>query len=139
MLHRLHVLLPLAAVCAFAPAARAALTPEKLRTEYLGNPLGLDATSPRLSWIVTSARAHYDSIRGRIASAWTRKDGAFELAVTIPANTTATVALPATDAAKLREGGRALAEATGVKLLRLENGRAFLEIGSGDYAFRVEP
>lgn len=35
-------------------AAHATLTPERLRCEYLENPLGIDATTPRLSWIVTS-------------------------------------------------------------------------------------
>ncbi len=38
------------------PLVSAALTPAKLRTEYLENPLGLDAPQPRLSWIVTSAQ-----------------------------------------------------------------------------------
>ena len=38
-----------------ATTAHAALTPERLRCEYLENPLGIDATIPRLSWIVTSS------------------------------------------------------------------------------------
>ncbi len=88
---------------------------------------------------LTAARAHYDSIRGRIASRWTKKDGAFELSVTVPANCSATVTLPAIDAAKITESGRALGAADGVKFLRLENGRALVEVGSGDYSFRVAP
>ncbi|MCD9023158.1 glycoside hydrolase family 78 protein [Cohnella silvisoli] len=32
------------------------LTAERLRTEYLDNPLGIDAATPRLGWIVTSER-----------------------------------------------------------------------------------
>jgi hypothetical protein len=32
----------------------AAVTPQNLRCEYLTNPLGLDAGSPRLSWILSS-------------------------------------------------------------------------------------
>ncbi len=41
-----------------------AITPERLRCEYRVNPLGIDATEPRLSWIVTSAE------RGQIQSAY---------------------------------------------------------------------
>jgi len=37
-----------------AGACSAALVSEKLRCEYLVNPLGIDAVSPRLSWIVTA-------------------------------------------------------------------------------------
>ena len=34
----------------------AAVVTENLRCEYLRDPLGIDATSPRLSWIITSSR-----------------------------------------------------------------------------------
>lgn len=37
-----------------ATPAHAGLIAERLRCEYLENPLGIDATVPRLSWIVTS-------------------------------------------------------------------------------------
>lgn len=40
---------------AMSMAVLAALTPNRLRCEYLTNPLGIDDTSPRLSWIVTSS------------------------------------------------------------------------------------
>jgi alpha-L-rhamnosidase len=43
--------------------------------------------------------------------------------------------LPAADAASVTEGGKLLAESQGVKLLRMEGGRAVLEVGSGRYAF----
>ncbi len=42
----------------------AAVVTENLRCEYLTNPLGIDATSPRLSWIITSTR------RGEMQSAY---------------------------------------------------------------------
>ena len=34
----------------------AEMNPENLRCEYLADPLGVDATSPRLSWIVAASR-----------------------------------------------------------------------------------
>ena len=63
------------------------------------------------------------------------KEGVFALDLTIPANTTATVFLPAFTAAVARESGKPAAEAQGVKLLRGEIGEAVFEVQSGDYRF----
>ena len=41
------------------------------------------------------AKAQYDSVRGPIASHWRRDADTFELNVTVPANTSATVHMPA--------------------------------------------
>ena len=43
---------------------------------------------------MTSVRASFNSIRGRIESAWTLEAGTFRWSVRIPANTTATATLP---------------------------------------------
>lgn len=80
-------------------------------------------------------KAHYDSIRGRIASDWRRTADKFELRVTIPANTTATVCLPATSAETIRCGRHSLAATAGVKLVRIENGCATLTVESGVHEF----
>ena len=84
---------------------------------------------------INQVRAHYDSIHGRISSAWKRAGERFELQVTIPANTTATVYLPAVGSASITEDGRKLADATGVKFLRMEGDRAVLSVQSGAYRF----
>ena len=70
------------------------------------------------------------------ASAWKAEGGRFELEVTIPANTTATVYLPTRDAAGITESGKLLAQASGVKFLRSEGDRAVLAVESGSYRFR---
>jgi alpha-L-rhamnosidase len=57
------------------------------------------------------------------------------LNVTIPANTTATVYLPAVNIQSIKEGGRKLPAASGVKSFKMENDRAVIEIGSGHYDF----
>lgn len=88
-----------------------------------------------IDWV----RAHYDSIHGRIASAWKAEGGRFELDVAIPANTTATVYLPARDAANITESGKPLAESEGVKFLRMESDRAVLAIESGSFQFATKP
>lgn len=84
-----------------------------------------------LDWVKDS----YDSIRGRISSEWHQSARKFDLHVTIPANTTATVYLPANDINSITEGGKRLADDAGVKSAKMETGRAVLEIGSGSYHF----
>jgi alpha-L-rhamnosidase len=87
-----------------------------------------------INWV----KAHYDSIHGRIVSNWRRASDAFELETTIPANTTATVYVPATSADKVTEGGKPLAKTRGVKFLRMEGDRAVLAVESGDYRFHSQ-
>jgi hypothetical protein len=76
---------------------------------------------------VTWVKASYNSIRGKIGSDWRRDDGKFTLKVSIPANTTATVYIPAQSASG--------AKCEGATFLRMENGRATFAIESGDYTF----
>jgi alpha-L-rhamnosidase len=57
------------------------------------------------------------------------------LEVAIPANTTATVYLPARGAAGITESGKDLAQASGVKFLRTEGDRVALAVESGSYRF----
>ncbi len=84
-----------------------------------------------LTWV----KARYDSIRGSIASEWKNADGRFQLEVEIPPNTTATVFVPANDAAAVTESGNPAAKAPGVKLLRTESGAAVFAVESGRYRF----
>ena len=90
---------------------------------------------PRPGGRLTGAKASYRSIHGEVASGWRRKDGALELDVTVPANTTATVHVPAKDAAAVTEGGRPAGQAEGVRFLRMDSGAAVYEIGAGTYRF----
>jgi len=55
--------------------------------------------------------------------------------VVVPANTTATVSVPANDAASVTESGKPAGQAQGVKFLRMADGAAVYEIGSGSYHF----
>src|ERR1019366_9668317 len=90
---------------------------------------------PNLVGGLTSASASYDSAHGLILSDWKTKDGRLDLTVTIPANTAATVYLPVTDPASIKEGGKPAADAEGARFLRAEDGRALFEVGSGTYHF----
>jgi alpha-L-rhamnosidase len=84
-----------------------------------------------LTWVKSS----YRSIHGLIVCNWARKDGAFTLDVTIPANTTATVYVPSRRAQSVTEGGRPADAAEGVKYLRTEDGCSVFVVGGGKYSF----
>ncbi|WP_144549232.1 glycoside hydrolase family 78 protein [Bacillus sp. X1(2014)] len=84
---------------------------------------------------VTFAKGHYDSVYGRISSGWELKNGTFNYSVTVPANTTANVYLPATDVNKVKEGGQPIAKAKGVKFIEFKDGKAVYELESGSYEF----
>jgi alpha-L-rhamnosidase len=85
----------------------------------------------RLTWAKTS----YRGIHGPIVSDWRREGDRFALNVTIPANTTATVWVPSAASSNVSEGGRALEQADGVRLLRQDGDRTIVAIGSGTYRF----
>jgi alpha-L-rhamnosidase len=81
------------------------------------------------------AKGHYDSIRGRIESSWNVAEGRLKFDVTVPANTTATVYVPARDAAGVTESGRRATEQAGVQFVRMEEGAAVFLVQSGKYSF----
>ena len=80
-------------------------------------------------------KSHYDSIHGRITSNWRRTENRFELETEIPANTTATVYLPASSADNLTESDKPITKVSGVRFLHIEGGNAVLTVGSGAYRF----
>jgi len=86
---------------------------------------------------VTSARASHKSPYGLIVSDWKKTAKTFELTVTIPANTTATIYLPATAANQLTEDNQPLTQYPELKLLGVAQGRARIQTGSGTYHFVV--
>ena len=90
---------------------------------------------PEIGEGITWAKGHYDSIHGRVGSDWKRSGDQFNWKITVPVNTTATVYLPVMDAATVTESGKPVKQAKGVKFLRMEKGRAMLEVGSGTYQF----
>jgi alpha-L-rhamnosidase len=85
-----------------------------------------------LDWVT----CEYESPYGRIVSNWKREGGKLTMEVTIPANTTATVYIPAKDEAGVTESGKPAAKADGVKFLRMENGAAVYATRSGVYQFQ---
>ena len=87
--------------------------------------------SPQMNPMLTHAHTAYSSVYGPITTDWTgdSKTG-FKVTLTIPANTTATVRLPAGSSGTLMEDGKPLTAS--------REGDAFVtEIGSGTYAFNA--
>ncbi|WP_316814999.1 glycoside hydrolase family 78 protein [Pedobacter nyackensis] len=87
---------------------------------------------------LTSAKGSYLSPYGLIVSDWKKTDKVFELLVTIPTNTQATVYIPATENQALTENGSLVKNSAEVKLMGYEKGRAVLKVGSGNYTFKVQ-
>ena len=85
-----------------------------------------------LTWV----KGSYDSVQGRIVSNWKREGKKLSMDIVIPANTTATVSVPAQDAATVTESGRPADRAAGVKFLRRESNAAVYAVGSGTYRFQ---
>jgi alpha-L-rhamnosidase len=92
---------------------------------------------PNLVQGLTWARASYDSVRGRIVSDWEVREGSFRLTVSIPANTSATVAIPIGDLFAVSENGRPATKAEGVLGSQVGAGCSLFDVGSGTYHFTV--
>ena len=86
---------------------------------------------------LTQAAAHVESLYGRIESAWTKTEGILAWSITVPANTMATVYLPANAGDQVTEGGAPIATALGVKLLRQEEKERVYALEAGRYSFQV--
>ena len=84
---------------------------------------------------LTWAKASYDSIHGKIATAWKRDGNRLTLEVIVPVNTTASVYIPAWAGSNITEGQGALDQAAGLKLVRHSQDGVVIEIGSGTYKF----
>lgn len=87
---------------------------------------------------LTWAKGSYNSIRGKIESSWKLAGSEFKLDVTIPANTSATVYVPAKTAESVWESNAAASQATGVQFIRMEGGAAVFEVQAGRYSFTAK-
>ena len=87
---------------------------------------------------LTWARTSFDSIHGKIATAWKRDGNRLTLDVVVPANTTANVCVPGKDVSSITESGKPVAKVEGVKFLRQENDKIIFQVGSGHYQFATK-
>jgi alpha-L-rhamnosidase len=91
---------------------------------------------PRPGGGLRSARVAYRSVRGRIVVAWRAPgDGSLEVDTEVPVGCEAEVRLPGGAGRVLSEGGRALEEVAGVRVLSSGDGWVSLGVASGVYRF----
>ncbi|MNK60222.1 Bacterial alpha-L-rhamnosidase [compost metagenome] len=111
---------------------------------YYENLAGIKAESPAFKKItmkpemingLDQVTAGYHSAYGLIKSSYSKTDNKFNWKVSIPANTTATLYIPAKNKSAVTES---LGSIRDIKFIKLEKDRAIYEVGSGDYEFVVE-
>ncbi|TWT91069.1 Bacterial alpha-L-rhamnosidase [Pseudobythopirellula maris] len=83
------------------------------------------------------AEATHQSIRGPIRVRWEDTESGFRLEARVPANTTATIYLPASPDDTVTERGAPVENGEHVRFIGHEEGRAVYEIDSGSYEFAV--
>jgi alpha-L-rhamnosidase len=85
--------------------------------------------------------ASHESVRGTVATSWSRTGGGLEIDVTVPPNATGRVYVPASSAEDVSEVGSGrmvpAAEAPSVSLVGVEGDRVVYDVGSGHYHFQV--
>ncbi|MGA2749976.1 MAG: family 78 glycoside hydrolase catalytic domain [Verrucomicrobiota bacterium] len=91
--------------------------------------------SPQIGGGLTWAQGSYQSIHGAIASQWQFTSNTLTLNVTIPANTSAVIQVPTTNADAITESGVPAADSPGVTYAGVSNGAAIYIVGSGKYLF----
>ena len=89
------------------------------------------ADAPRMDRV----RALYRSPHGPISVSWKRAEGRFHLDVTLPPNVSGQVHIPATSLEQVKEDGKPVGRAAGVRSVRFAEGHAVVEVGSGTYRF----
>lgn len=105
---------------------------------------GISATSPGYQTFdvapimgggLTHAKGTLDSVYGMISSEWALTPVGSHLDVSVPVNTIATVSISAASAGDVLEGGNALDQVDGARVLSEDGETVVMEVGSGDYSF----
>jgi len=96
--------------------------------------LGVHLDVPENREVIT----RFDSIHGKISTAWKVEGKRLTLEVVVPVNTTATIFIPTWNKGSITESGRPVENAKDVKFLRQENDKTVFEVGSGNYKFASE-
>ncbi|MNL36305.1 Bacterial alpha-L-rhamnosidase [compost metagenome] len=114
---------------------------------YYENLAGMKAAAPGFKEIIMkpemikgldAVNAEYNSVHGLIKSSWTKSAKEFKWNITIPANTTARISIPAKSAEQVKESGNKAGDVKELKFIQMEGNRAVFELGSGDYSFVTE-
>lgn len=93
---------------------------------------------PHLDSRLTQASSEYKTGYGLVKSAWKTTDQAITLDVEIPANTKATIYIPADSAEAVSEGGKAITTVKEISVKGKDGNYIKIETGSGRYSINVK-
>lgn len=90
---------------------------------------------PHLLKELTFAEGKLETVKGTIAVSYRRQGNRLVMNVTVPANSTALLYLPARSVNSVTENGKKIASIDEISFLKAENGYVVLKVGSGNYQF----
>lgn len=90
---------------------------------------------PLLSDGLKFVQASYHSVHGWIRSSWSKEGNNFKWDISVPGNTKAVIYIPAGKENEVTESGKNISSAKGIQFVRMAEGRAVFDIGSGNYSF----
>jgi len=93
---------------------------------------------PHIGGGFTNASASLQTYYGKLSNSWKLSGDQLVMEVEVPANTTATVFVPAKSADAITESGAPLSQSKDIKLLETQEGSVKLTLGSGKYQFTVK-
>jgi hypothetical protein len=93
---------------------------------------------PQIVGDVRNAQTHYESPYGTIRCEWEKTDNKYRICVSIPPNSTAKIGIPAANAQQVKIYGVPLSAVADIRLAGSEEGKIWVEAGSGTYQFEVE-
>ncbi len=85
---------------------------------------------PYIPRSLSTVRAKIHTVRGPVTVEWTQRNGSLRMNIIIPANSSATVYVPANAASSVSSTPR-------LGVGQMENGAVRFQVGSGNYEFRV--
>ncbi|MDR1518323.1 MAG: glycoside hydrolase family 78 protein [Dysgonamonadaceae bacterium] len=85
---------------------------------------------------LTFVEGELNTVKGLIKSVWKKQGDKLMLNVSVPGNTIAELYIPAQSEKSITESGRSALKAKGLKFIRMDEGYAVFEAGSGEYSFR---
>ncbi|MDQ6761586.1 MAG: glycoside hydrolase family 78 protein [Bacteroidota bacterium] len=93
---------------------------------------------PHIGGGFSNASASLQTLYGRLSNAWKVDGNNTLMDVEIPANTTATVYVPAANVDDVMEGGKKISDIKEIKMANNEDGYVVLNLGSGSYHFTAK-
>jgi alpha-L-rhamnosidase len=94
---------------------------------------------PHIGGGLTFVKADLQTYYGSVSSSWKTENGQLQLDIEIPANTKATIFIPADNVDRIKESGNNLSgNNNSIKVIGTKDGYVEVETGSGKYSFTVK-